>query len=547
MRLSACCNPFLSLATTLLSVWLLALFAIPVNADWTERVSEVIQEMLQAPSTSGDVDNRLFLVSPDEVINLYQNSGFTPLWSRAGKVLPQAGEIIEIIRSRREGLNPRNYGLERVEKVIHRVDESNVRTFARVELLLTDVLVSYANDLLKGTLWGHSLRKGDDSDPEQTNLASLASAVSSNQLAGALSALVPQFSAYTRLRDALQLYRALQKEERAFHLPRQTLKRGAIGADVKTLRQRLVFLRDLSSQYGEEDVYDDVLERAVVRFQQRHGLETDGIAGVNTFDAMFVSMSDRVSQIEHNLERWRWLPRDLGRRYVVANIAGFNLEVVEDDNFALEMRIIVGKPFQQTPVFSSKITHLTLNPFWEVPYSIAIKEILPKVRQDPYYLQREHMRVLHVDEGRFREIDPATVNWAAVSKTNFPYRFRQDPGPANALGRIKFFLPNRYSVYLHDTPNKSLFSQSVRCFSHGCVRIEKPFQLAAYLLRDKPEWTWERIIETLDHEKNYRVMLTVPIPIYIVYWTAWVDRQGIVNFRNDVYGRDRRLDNALAQ
>ncbi len=522
----------------------------PVHAvGWTERVSVLIQDELDSLAAIDQrVSSALPLSSPGKVQAFYRSSAFTPLWSLAGQIQPQAHKLITTIRSAwREGLDPSVYRLAAIEKLVNQSNKNDAaRQFARTDLLLTDVLISYADDLLKGRLSDSPLRQGEDSDPEQLDLKWLASAVSSGQLGAALSALAPRSSSYASLRRALSDYRALRQQEIEFNPLHRTLKRGDAGADVKSLRQRLMFLQDLQSNHPQENSFDGELEQAVIRFQVRHGLKIDGIAGPETYAAMAVPLALRVSQIEYNLERWRWLPRSLGRRYVVVNIAGFSLEVVEDEDLVLWMRAIVGKPFQQTPVFSSKITHLTLNPFWEVPFNIATKEMLPKVRQDPGYLQREHMRVLRVDQGKVVQIDPADVDWKNVGRANFPYRFRQDPGPANALGRVKFYLPNRYSVYLHDTPNKSLFSQAVRCFSHGCVRLERPFELTAYLLRDQPEWTRARIIETLEHEQNFVIMLSAPIPIYTVYWTAWVDSQGILNFRKDIYGRDKKLSQALS-
>ena len=539
-------KPSVLAASLLFIPSLIGLLPFSVGAVTNEDVSTLLRSQLQTTSVSTYFVGKN-LTEPDLIRKFYGARDDVPVWSQADQWRSQVNELLEVFRNaNREGLNEDNYKAGQIAKlVVHPPTEPE--RLAQADILLTDALLSYISDLQQGRLRNSALRQGISSDDPLLDIELFIESAFTEGLVQAASDLVPESLAYTRLRDALPAYRALQNKEVPFSKPARMLQIGAIGNDVEALKKRLLFLEDLSEVHRNGNRFDDPLRRAVVRFQIRHGLEPDGIVGQKTISALAVPIARRVSQIGINLERWRWLPRELGRSYVVVNIADFALHVIENDKLVLGMRAIVGRPFQQTPIFSSKILYIVLNPYWEVPHSIATKEMLPKLRQDADYLVREHMRVLQTVNGAIQEVEPATIDWHTVSKDQFPYRFRQDPGPANALGSIKFYLPNRYNVYLHDTPNKSLFSQTVRCFSHGCVRLEKPFDLAVYLLKGQPDWTKQRIIETLDREKNYRITLATPVPIYVVYWTAWVDAHGTAHFRDDVYSRDKRLSLALQQ
>ena len=258
-----------------------------------------------------------------------------------------------------------------------------------------------------------------------------------------------------------------------------------------------------------------------------------------------VSVERRVEQLELNLERWRWLPQDLGRRHIIVNIAAFELEVVEDEAVVLAMRVVVGRPYHNTPVFSDTMRYIVLNPYWEVPRKIAVQEILPRIKRDPSYLAREKLRVFKGWGLEAREVDPATVNWSAITPANFPFRLRQDPGPLNALGRVKFVFPNKFNVYLHDTPSRQLFEKTQRDFSHGCIRIQKPIDLAVYLLRQDPRWNRDALLRALDKAVDRSVPLPEPIPIHLLYWTAWADGDGTIQFRPDIYGWDAPLLGAM--
>jgi murein L,D-transpeptidase YcbB/YkuD len=246
-----------------------------------------------------------------------------------------------------------------------------------------------------------------------------------------------------------------------------------------------------------------------------------------------------------NMERWRHQAPAFGDRHIVVNIPNYQLNVMEKGQSVLNMRVVVGQPDWQTPIFQSTMTYLVMNPYWVVPEGITHREIIPKMLQNPSYLQNENMEMLSGYGQNMQIINPTNIDWSTVSTRNFPYRFRQRPGSRNALGRIKFKFPNRFHVYMHDTPARALFAKPRRAFSHGCVRLERPADLAAYLLRDDPTWTVERVEKAMQGGQHRYVNLRQPIDVHLIYQTAWVDEDGRVQFRPDIYGLDKTHQDVL--
>ena len=244
------------------------------------------------------------------------------------------------------------------------------------------------------------------------------------------------------------------------------------------------------------------------------------------------------------MRRWRWLPDDLGDAYVFVNLAGFELRAVRHGVTVESMPVIVGRPYRETPVFSDRISYMELNPYWTVPYKIATQDILPKLRSDPAYLSNNDFEVLHAGSGG-APVDPTRIDWKRYGPRNFPFQLRQRPGPLNALGQIKFMFPNKYAVYLHDTPARDLFFKDVRMFSSGCIRVARPMALAQFLLEGDPVWNPDRLHREIETGKTTVIRLRRTVPVHLSYITAWVAPDGTVQFRNDVYGRDARLAAAL--
>jgi murein L,D-transpeptidase YcbB/YkuD len=261
---------------------------------------------------------------------------------------------------------------------------------------------------------------------------------------------------------------------------------------------------------------------------------------------MNVPVDERLRQMEVNLERWRWLPRSLGDPHVLVNIADFWLRVVEDGRPALQMRVVVGTQYRQTPIFSDEISYLVFNPYWHVPRRIAVEDKLPEFQRTPALVSRLGFEVLEGWGSDTKVVDPATVEWDQLSPSTFPYRLRQRPGPANALGRVKFMLPNPYNVYLHDTPARSLFDETERSFSSGCIRVEHPVDLALYLLKPNDGWTRERVEAAMGKATERSVVLRRKVPVHLLYWTAWMEDADTVHFRTDIYDRDGAVARALA-
>jgi murein L,D-transpeptidase YcbB/YkuD len=317
------------------------------------------------------------------------------------------------------------------------------------------------------------------------------------------------------------------------------MRQGDRGYAVVVLQHRLHATGDLTTWPPDSgDLFDEALAQAVRTFQQRHGLDADGIVGGDTRAALQVSVEERIRQLALNTERWHDLPEPLGPRYILINIPSFTLQVVENEQPVLSMRTVVGTPSRPTPLFRSMLTAVILNPAWDVPDRIAREEIVPLQRQEPAYLTTHHFTLLQGWGAETHVIAPHTIDWSQLSATHFPYRLRQEPGSTNALGRIKFLVPNPFHVFLHDTPARSLFRQPVRASSHGCIRLEQPKALAAYLLRDDPTWTRARIDAAIAQGQQRTIALAAPLPVYVIYHTAWVDTVGTVHFRPDIYAYD---------
>ena len=474
---------------------------------------------------------------------LYGGRAYEPLWVEDHELDAVGwGALRGLWNSSADGLDPARYSVGAIQNLL--LSTAN-RDSAALDLLISAGLLRYVGDVSAGRL------EPKASDPKlfvypepSDRVALLQGALAAPDLGGALRALAPPHEGYRRLREALAAFRERADRGGRPRVPEgPALKLGSRGPRVPALRRRLG--AKPGTDLADGDVFDTALDRALRVFQRRHGLDDDGIVGPKTLDALNASIEKRIQQIQLNMERWRWLPRSLGRRHVMINAADFRLTVVEDGSPVLDMEVVVGRPYRSTPIFSSKITHMVLNPDWIVPPRIAGLDLLPKIRRDPGFLAAQNMEVLSGWSADAKVLDPQAVDWASVRAKPFPYKIRQKPGANNALGRVKFMLPNPYNVYLHDTPNRALFTKTARAFSSGCVRLSRPLELADYLLRDATDWSPDRIRAEISTAATRRVNLPVSISVYFTYFTAWVDDAGAIRFRNDVYGRDNALYTAL--
>jgi len=488
----------------------------------------------------------------------YATHGFTLAWAAPGITAPRAKSLLSVLaEAGREGLEPSDYPVRKLAERIDRRGPMPEEELFALDLGLSHAFLRYATDLSRGRLYPGPYERGWHIRPSPLDLVpAIESATMKEDPRIVLERLAPPHPEYARLRDALPRYREIVKSGGWPPVPQgPTLHPGetADAARLNAIEERLA--REGYLQTGGEGErskkkhayarYDAQLSDGLRAFQRRHGLEPDGVIGAMTLAALNVPAETRARQIALNMERWRRMPAEMGARYIVVNVAGFRLEIYEKERFVTSMKVIVGMEGWGTPIFHADMTHVILHPAWRVPTSIAVKEILPKLRKDPSYLAENHMDVLRPGADGNLTVAAASVDWSKVSARNFPYRLRQRPGPDNPLGNFKFVPPNDYDVYLHDTSSPRLFQKDKRAFSHGCIRVERPMDLALWLLSPDPKWTRERLEEALKDPKTRRVDLREDVPVYITYWTAAVDGDEGPSFFPDLYALDAELDARL--
>jgi murein L,D-transpeptidase YcbB/YkuD len=517
-----------------------------------DKVRDYLICQLTSLKIKNKTDSKIHLMcNPKLLLDFYLHREVKPVWVSKDGLNSKAEVFINtIVQADHEGLNSKIYHKEDISSLLAQIkfgmakDMDESEKLAKLDLLLSDAFFSFGSHLSEGIVDPYLNNLNWHIKKPGKNLAKIfQTMLYDDNLKGFVDTLQPHHSGYLRLKTALLKYMNIKKSDCQHEVPAGgTMGKGDHGTRISALRSRLIILGDLAdSAKSNQTCFDEVLEEGVRRFQARHGLGVDGVVGSRTLAALNVPVEDRIRQIRLNMERWRWLPQDLGKRYIMVNTADFKLRVIENEQTTESIRAIVGKTARPTPVLSRKITYLELNPYWNIPHNIAIDDIIPCIKKDPGYLADHNIRIFENWDEDARELNPKSVDWASITRKNFVYRFRQDPANSNALGRVKFIFPNKYSIFLHDTPARNLFNITKRTFSHGCIRIEKPIKLAAYLLQDNSKWSFEKLIAVVNRKKNKAILLSHPINIHILYWTAWVDKDGIINFRDDIYGRDSQL------
>lgn len=472
----------------------------------------------------------------------YEANNIELLWLREERAAELAARLSN---AGADGLDPAAYPSARLAELGSAIANTDVRGRAIIELHFSAAFLEYAADLKIGRVLPRKVDSNfflqDRTIDELDALKQLADAGALDDFFSAWQPALPQYSA---LRAALAEYHDLAEHGGWPKVPiGETLKPDMIDPRVPAIRGRLAMTDGATeSSADNEFFYDSALVELVKVFQTRHGLEVDGIIGPATIVAMNVSVADRIEDITVAMERWRWMPEYLGDNFLLVNIAGFDLRRVRFGNLEERMAVVVGKPYHRTPVFSDEIKYLEFNPYWNVPISIALNELLPKLRQNPAGRAAAGFEAVRGD----RVYNLTEIDWSQYGRGNFPFRLRQRPGTNNALGRVKFMFPNEHNVYLHDTPSRSLFVRSARAFSHGCIRLERPLDLADQVLNTGGVAGWDsvRIDALVASGKRTVVNLNNPMPVHITYLTAWVD--GVTpNFRGDIYEHDEKLVKAL--
>lgn len=524
------------------------------------QTQSILEERVGADAAAGPIFCQRDRICGSEVLPLfYRGRGLRPAWIKDDLDLSDSASLLLALRRVEEdGLNPENYHLSALRALISEVSREkkkrdsavSAETLADLEMLLTDAFLLCASHLVHGQVNPETIQSEWFIKGRYEDLAAvLEKGLQTGDVGAALDSLKPTHSVYRNLKAALAQIRAeVYAGARPDFRPGPKLKAGDKGPHVIALRDWLKASGDLSAT-GDNggDLFDPALEQAVKEFQRRHGLEVDGVVDAETMAALAVSPEYRMRQVQANLERWRWIPPDLGDRYILVNIADFSVHILEGENEVMSMAAVVGRPYRRTPDFSGRMTHLEVNPYWNIPPRLAREDILPKIKKDPGYLKAQNIRVFRDWSAGALEIDLASVDWSQVEAASLAYKFQQMPGPQNALGQIKFVFPNKFDVYLHDTPAKDLFKKAVRDFSSGCIRIERPLALADYLLKDDPEWDESKLRQTIQSGATRIIPLKYPLNVHVLYWTAWMDGEGRIHFRKDIYGRDATLYAALRQ
>lgn len=478
-------------------------------------------------------------------ISDYYRDGNGLLFIQGRKRTALADDLLrDIRRAYNDGLEPEDYLSRELLQTDPLQSDFDAAGF---ELAMAEAFVRFSRDLYAGRTTP-SVTEPDIVIARKPILGNAwLSALGAQGSKETLRRLRPQHRQYYQLRQMLLGYRHLASRGGWNVIASgPTLKAGMNDKRVAALRQNLM-ARGYSGISGNDapGIFNEGLKEAVTHFQKRHGLDVDGAVGPATLAALNISVEDRVKQLIVNLERWRWLPRELGASHVFVNQAGFEMFTYRDGELMDNRRVIVGKPFHKTPMFSDNIIYSEFNPTWTVPPSIAGSELLPKLQTDPSFTARNDYKIYAGWGASSPEVNPYMIDWSTVSESRFPYRIVQQPGPKNALGQVKFIFPNKFNVYLHDTPARNLFSRTGRAFSHGCIRVFDPLGYAAVLYSIGGGLNTNQIEAISAAKATKRVNFKRKIPVHLAYFTTWVGDDGLPQFFDDVYGRDQLVGRLL--
>ena len=496
------------------------------------------------------IDNE-YLLAGNILRLFYVNRNYSPAWFNQNSLGKNGYLLLDYIRQvDQQGLQPEDYHLYLIEayigKLLNFFKPMNTADMMKLDILLTDAYMVLGSHLYYGKVdpekeganW-----KMKRKDPELRLDLKLEEALAGNNIDKGLDLLAPRYHAYWMMKEELAFYLGLNKQLWPAILSDIAIKPGESNQLLPKIRERLIKLRyQLSDSISI--TFDEELEKQLKKFQDDWGLNSDGVIGKSTLEDLNNPPVKLISQLKVNMERYRWLPLQVTEKYIIINIANFKLDLIAGTDTLISMRVIVGKDPRKTPVFNDRISYIVFSPSWTVPLTILQDDVIPELLKGPEYLEKRNMKLLRHNGS---ELAYSDIDWSMVSKDNFPYIVRQDPGPANALGRVKFMFPNIYDVYIHDTPSKGFFALDSRDISSGCIRVEKPFDLAVLLLSDSPEWSPVNIRIAMEQDKEQTVRVKIPVDVVLIYLTAWTDGKDRIQFRKDVYQRDEIILEALYQ
>ncbi|WP_258100744.1 L,D-transpeptidase family protein [Marinoscillum pacificum] len=513
---------------------------VPIDKTATADVSDYLATVLDTIETARHVRDLYNAYQiKEEVLHFYQLKNTSVVWVGEKSTTKEFDELLNLfLNARSHGLNPQSYDvfkLINLRKQVYEKRNPNNLALAVLDVRMTIAYMTYAYHMANGSVPPRTL-SGLEVGPQ----IAVAPICANNSVSKAIDLLTPQEPAYYQTVAALSKYKTLEKEIIDWDpLPEDlSLEMGDTSVYVLKMANRFMQTGDLAKDALVTKDFDSVFVAGVVNFQRRHGLEPDGVIGKATIAAYNIPISRKIDMLKLNLERMRWLPEDLGDKYIIVNIPDYYLNIFEKGKNTLSMRTIVGKEASQTPIFREDLEYIVFSPTWTVPPGIVRDEILPKLRADNQYLIKRGYKLYPDWQEDSEPLESDKIDWNSVNPETITYRVVQDPGPSNALGLVKFIMPNSVNIYLHDTPSDYLFNRSERAFSHGCIRLEYPDKLAAYLLKDLKGWDEEAIAEAMNQKEPKTVLLSEKLPVYLVYRSAWGDETGLVQFRKDIYEYD---------
>jgi len=511
-------------------------------ANEETTVNQALEQLLRSDTLQiGDTN----ILAEETILEIYQGNGFKPFWTAKSNLR----ELLELIEEAPDhGLDPADYSVDQVREIyLRRGEDSSVNVIAESDVLLTESLLRYGYHRRLGKVNASrvdpEINFRRDAFRDQPPSATLLEILEAPSLQAFIDMAAPSGPMYRKIQYWLDVYRDLAARggwQPVAEGP--TLRKGDDDPRVPAMRARLTVSGDLPAHADQHSsVFDGPLKTAVTQFQTRHALVADGIAGKQTLAAMNVAIEQRVEQLRASLERLRWVNQEAADTLVAVNIASFRAFYIRKGELEWTTRAMVGKTYRRTPVFRGDIAYMEFNPTWTIPPGILRNDTLPAIKRDPGYLASKNIRVIDRN-GKY--VDPATVDWNQYSK-GVPYTLRQDPGPKNSLGTVKFIFPNSHFVFLHDTPHRELFDHPERAFSSGCIRIEDPLKLAELLLDDPDSYPRSKLEAIVDSRKTQRINLSPRIPVVILYLTTGIDSDGNIMFYKDIYNRDQKILDAL--